>query len=398
MQETRFRNWLTAVRRLKERAAANRVADCKRVERHEGDLDDQWDADGLDGLLERLTYSREDERTGRPPKHRVPIAGNIYNGTATLKAAARRYREFRDSTNRIADASASPAKQRRGEPSAHGAVGGPSGTLGRREPRTNDTTCFAVFKQCVHAVDAGDLIQSVSARDKEFHFQNWFQYRLEQTGTHFEAGGRNSYPDFSIVEHAEGYEVKGLAWPGRVRNYDANSQMPTGRHNGRSISYVFGRYPADLETYPDHGGGRQYPVIDLVMCHGSFLNADHGYIHKNKSVEGFGTYGDVLIRDRKMYVAPTPFALTEGTTGLMTLIAPEEIRAPDGFRRVGGLSRTEAAELVVAYRFDLRTNELAAERVPNPHAAAEHRFAAYRLDSQAAKPVTMSTQAPGGGA
>jgi|SRR5829696_8936912 len=28
---------------------------------------------------------------------------------------------------------------------------------------------------------------------------------------------------------------------------------------------------------------------------------------------GFGSYGDILVRDRKMYVAPTPFALAEGT-------------------------------------------------------------------------------------
>lgn len=245
------------------------------------------------------------------------------------------------------------------------------------------------------AVDAGELIQSVSARDKEFHFQNWFRSRLEHTRMHFDEGGRNSYPDFSMVEHAEGYEVKGLAWPGRARNYDANSQMPSGLHNGRSIYYVFGRYPANLEPYQVDGGGRHYPVIDLVMCHGSFLNADHEYVHKNKSVKGFGTYGDVFIRDRKMYVAPTQFALTEGTTGLMTLIVPEATTAPDGFREVGRLTRTEAAELVVAYRFDLRTNELAAERVPNPRANTEHRFVAYRLDGHAAKRVRMASQAGG---
>ncbi len=270
----------------------------------------------------------------------------------------------------------------------------PSRTLcsGDRRERTS-TTCFKVFERCVNAVDAGELIRSVSARDKEFHFQNWFRSRLEHTGAHFEEGGRNSYPDFAMVEQAEGYEVKGLAWPGRVRNYDANSQMPGGRHNCRSIFYVFGRYPADLVPYPDHGGGRQYPVIDLVMCHGSFLNADHDYVHRNKSVKGFGTYGDVLIRDRKMYVAPTPFALTEGTTGLMTIIVPEQMHAPCGFRSVGRLTRTEAAELVVAYRFDLRTNELAAEQVANPRAGAEHRFVAYRLDGQSDKPVTMSPQA-----
>ena len=260
------------------------------------------------------------------------------------------------------------------------------------------TTCFAVFEHCVEAGKSGVLIESVSPRDKEFHFQNWFHSRLKQTDVHFEVGGRNTYPDFSLVEHAEGYEIKGLAWPGRERNYDCNSQTPTGFHNGRQIFYVFGRYPADLKPYSGLGGERpQYPVVDLVICHGDFLNADHEYVHQNKSAKGFGTYGDIMIRDRKMYVAPTPFALTSGTTGLITLIVPEAWEIPGNFREVGRLLRTEAAELVVAYRFDLRTNELAVERVPNPHAATEHRFAAYRLKSQSDKPVTMSRPADAGG-
>ena len=258
--------------------------------------------------------------------------------------------------------------------------------------------CFATFEECVKAVNDGELIESVSARDKEFHFQNWFQARLANLGVHFEQGGRNTYPDFSLVEYTEGFEIKGLAWPGRERDYDSNSQVPTGYHNGRRIFYVFGRYPADLKEYEDLGGGRrQYPVVDLVICHGDFLNADHEYVHKNKSVKGFGTYGDIMIRDRKMYVAPTPFALTEGTTGLMTLIVPDTLEAPDNFQKVGELARTEADELVVAYKFDLRTNELVAERVPNPQAGTTHRFAAYRLDGQATKPVTMSSKAKGSG-
>ena len=252
------------------------------------------------------------------------------------------------------------------------------------------TTCFDVFQQCVNGVNVGELIESVSARDKEFHFQDWFKKRLENLDFHYDSPGRNSYPDFSIVEYTEGYEIKGLAFPGREHNYDANSQVPTGFHNGRQIFYVFGRYPADLSDYPDLGGGRrQYPVIDLVVCHGDFLNADHKYVHKNKNVKGFGTYGDIMIRDRKMYVAPTPFALTEGTTGLMTLIVPEKFVAPSNFNEVGKLVRIESAELVVGYAFDLRTNELKAERVGNPSAGTEHRFTAYRLDSQTKKPVSM---------
>jgi len=257
------------------------------------------------------------------------------------------------------------------------------------------TTCLDVFEQCVLAVQAGELIESVSAKDKEFHFQNWFQKRLQKLSIHFEGSGRNTYPDFCLVEHAEGYEIKGLAWPGRERDYDSNSQVPSGYHNGRLIFYVFGRYPADLTQFVAQGSGqRQYPVVDLVVCHGDFLNADHNYVHKNKSVKGFGTYGDIMIRDRKMYVAPTPFALTEGTTGLMTLIVPEGMNADSRFREVGRLTRTEADSLVVGYAFDLRTNDLKAERIPNPGAGNEHRFVAYRLASHAPKPVTMARRLP----
>jgi len=253
------------------------------------------------------------------------------------------------------------------------------------------TTAFDVFEECVHAVQAGELIESVSAKDKEFHFQNWFQKRLQSLAMHFEESGRNTYPDFCLVEHTEGYEVKGLAWPGRERNYDSNSQAPTGYHNGRQIFYVFGRYPADLTNYADQvNGHKQYPVVDLMVCDGDFLNADHNYVHKNKSVKGFGTYGDIMIRDRKMYVAPTPFALTKGTTGLMTLILPENFDSDDRYQMVGNLTRIEADTLVVSYNFDLRTNELSAERVPNPKAGTQHRFVAYRLKGQASKPISMT--------
>ncbi len=256
------------------------------------------------------------------------------------------------------------------------------------------TTCFDVFEQCVLAVQAGELIESVSAKDKEFHFQNWFQRRIENLGIHVEGSGRNTYPDFTLVEYTEGFEIKGLAWPGRERDYDSNSQVPTGHHNGRQIFYVFGRYPADLSGYTDQGNGRrQYPVVDLVICHGEFLNADHEYVHKNRSVKGFGTYGDILIRDRKMYVAPTPFALTEGTTGLMTLIVPSSFEADERYAEVGKLIRTEAETLVIGYSFDLRSNELKAEKVPNPKKGTAHHFTAYRLTSQAQKPVSMLSRA-----
>ena len=95
-----------------------------------------------------------------------------------------------------------------------------------------------------------------------------------------------------------------------------------------------------------------------------------------------------------MYVAPTPFALTEGTTGLMTLIIPDNMKPDSRYQEVGRLVRIEADTLVVGYAFDLRTNELKAERVPNPTAGVEHKFIACRLYGQASKSVSIISNAP----
>src|SRR3989475_11085834 len=219
--------------------------------------------------------------------------------------------------------------------------------------------CLEVFVRCADAIRANKLIRRESKQDKEFHFQSWFKARLSETGLNFEVGGRNTYPDFRLVASTNGFEVKGLAYPGREANYDCNSQVPSGSHNGRTIFYIFGRYPKE----PD---GDSYPVLDLVVCHGDFLNADHEYRHKNKNVKGFGTYGDLMIRDRKMYVVPTPFRLVDGTAHHHTLILPSDINPGEQFFRVGELRRVEAAELIVGYSFNLRTNELIPEKVENP--------------------------------
>ena len=88
-----------------------------------------------------------------------------------------------------------------------------------------------VFRICVEAIRSGEFIQRVSSTDKEFHFQNWFKARLEQAGKNFEIGGRNSYPDFRMVAVTDGYELKGLAYPGRDASFDSNSQVPVHRES-----------------------------------------------------------------------------------------------------------------------------------------------------------------------
>ncbi len=238
------------------------------------------------------------------------------------------------------------------------------------------------FKQSVDAIKRGVLVQRLSREDKEFHFQNWFENRLKETGLNYERGGRNSYPDFRMVKTTEGYEVKGLAYPGREANFDSNSQIPSGIYNGRTIFYIFGRYPAVTD-------GNTYPVLDLVICHGDFLNANHEYVHKNKSFKGFGSYGDILVRDRKMYVVPTPFYIAEGVAHNQTLILPGNISPGDDFSKVGELYRRETDELVVGYSFDLKNNEISLQKAPNPFKGTEHRFSAWRLKGSPKTAVQM---------
>jgi hypothetical protein len=121
----------------------------------------------------------------------------------------------------------------------------------------NKSVFLDIYAECACAISNGELIESVSSKDKEFHFQNWFQKRLEKLQIHYETSGRNTYPDFRIVESTEGFELKGLAWPGREKDYDCNSQIPTGLHNGRTIYYVFGRYPSDLSEYQETASGKK---------------------------------------------------------------------------------------------------------------------------------------------
>ena len=239
-----------------------------------------------------------------------------------------------------------------------------------------------VFEECVRAIRDGELIEREGRNDKEFHFQNWFKGRLQRIGENFDEPGRNTYPDFRLVRRPEGYELKALAYPGRETDYDCNSQLPRGEHNGRQIFYVFGRYPNN----PD---GNRFPVLDLVVCHGSFLNADNTYVHENKSFRGFGSYGDLLVRDRKMYVAPTPFALAEGTAHRRTLVLPADMSVDVDLKEIGCLTRREVNYMVVAYQFDLRTNELETTLVRNPNAGCEHVFKAWRVKGDPVEPLRL---------
>ena len=166
----------------------------------------------------------------------------------------------------------------------------------------------------------------------------------------------------------------------------ARYRVATIGDGGRRVFYVFGRYP--------NAGRDSFPVIDLVICDGDFLNADNEYVHKNGNIKGFGSYGDIMIRDRKMYVAPTPFHLAEGTAGQVTLIAKAGEITDPRLRKVGTFDRVEAPQSISSYTFDLKTNLLAPSLVPNKSKGMAHAFEAFRAVSDPGPGVSLN----GGGA
>jgi hypothetical protein len=67
-----------------------------RVEQYVGDLDRHFAHDRLDGVLETLRYSTEDERRGRPNPTRIPINGTLRTNLGSYRNAVALYRKFLD--------------------------------------------------------------------------------------------------------------------------------------------------------------------------------------------------------------------------------------------------------------------------------------------------------------
>jgi len=55
------------------------------------------------------------------------------------------------------------------------------------------------------------------------------------------------------------------------------------------------------------------------------------------------------------------------------------MKAQNGFKRVGEIIRKETDRLIIGYTFDLKSNTLSPQFVPNPHAGREHIFNSWRL-------------------
>jgi hypothetical protein len=103
MLDSEFADWLANAYRTRTgtrlivAAQRDAISRCRRVERHEGDLDRHYLQDRMNALIVRFEYSTEDAVRCLLPGHAVPISGDLREGTASLKSALMLYRAFRGS-------------------------------------------------------------------------------------------------------------------------------------------------------------------------------------------------------------------------------------------------------------------------------------------------------------
>jgi len=97
MLEDEFYSWLLKKYNNQEGVAKSRKTNCLTVCKYEGDLDIHFEKDSCHTVIDKLSYSIEDESHKRQPRHKIPINGNIRNGSATLKQAVKLYVDFRKS-------------------------------------------------------------------------------------------------------------------------------------------------------------------------------------------------------------------------------------------------------------------------------------------------------------
>ena len=71
------------------------ISRCGRICRHEVDLDEAFERGQLCDLYALFSYSAEDERQKVPPKHHVPIEGDIRGMSGALRRALKKYMDYR---------------------------------------------------------------------------------------------------------------------------------------------------------------------------------------------------------------------------------------------------------------------------------------------------------------
>jgi virulence-associated protein VapD len=101
-----FREWLTA--RFAVNTVSTQLSTTKRVEAAYGDLDDIFENDRFESLLQDLIYSKGDEARRKANPSKMQIEKSVYDTLSSCRTAVRTYRNFLD------DPVAMPGNEKRG--------------------------------------------------------------------------------------------------------------------------------------------------------------------------------------------------------------------------------------------------------------------------------------------
>lgn len=93
MKQDEFRKWLVAQGQT-DSTASSRASSAKRVEQYLGDLDELFAQEDRDSILDKFSYTTEDERAERPNPSPVPIDGVLRTGLASIQQALKLYHSF----------------------------------------------------------------------------------------------------------------------------------------------------------------------------------------------------------------------------------------------------------------------------------------------------------------
>ena len=92
-----YKKWLEQ-QGYKDITVDSKLSRLRKVEKHYGDLDERYEDDKLQSVINELKYSKEDERQNRPNPSKIPFRGNILKTLASYRNDTERYCKFREET------------------------------------------------------------------------------------------------------------------------------------------------------------------------------------------------------------------------------------------------------------------------------------------------------------
>lgn len=239
------------------------------------------------------------------------------------------------------------------------------------------TASVAVFLALARAHSAAVSAGQRSGDDKEFAAEDWVVHAARAAGLEPVPQGRHAPVDFTVetvvgpagddlpggggggptasVPVQLALQAKGLTSTAgsRVRSdLDYNGTLPQPRHDGTAVLLVY----TELDRVDGIRRAQSVVVADMALVQQDPHDA------RSSSVKGYGSFGDVAVRMRLMYVGAQPVALAAqqglDVAGCATLMLShgaltEQAASEHRLVRAGILRRTYSTRRLASVNFPL---------------------------------------------